>query len=108
MLSPKQKEWLWQDHKKAKANGEDIPMAKKRHRQPSNKLTFCLESAVAAQKWQICSLTAQNKRMIAALIASGIDIPKSNPSLENDNDKGRKMTANKKNSNLAVINKTRK
>ncbi len=46
--------------------------------------------------------------MIAALIASGIDIPKSNPSLENDNDKGRKMTANKKNSNLAVINKTRK
>ncbi len=30
MLSPKQMEWLWQDLKKAKANGEDIPMAKKR------------------------------------------------------------------------------
>ncbi len=29
MLSPKQKEWLWQDRKKAKANGEDIPVAKK-------------------------------------------------------------------------------
>ncbi len=30
MLSPKLKEWLWQDHKKAKVNGEDIPAAKKR------------------------------------------------------------------------------
>ena len=29
MLSPQQKEWLWQDRKKAKANGEDIPTAKK-------------------------------------------------------------------------------
>ncbi len=29
MLTPKQKEWLWQDRKKAKANEEDIPTAKK-------------------------------------------------------------------------------
>ncbi len=34
MLSPKQKEWLWQDHKKAKANGEAIPAAMKRCSQP--------------------------------------------------------------------------
>ncbi len=30
MLSPKQKEWLWQDHKKAKASGEGVPTAKTR------------------------------------------------------------------------------
>ncbi len=30
MLSPEQKEWLWQDHKKAKANGDGILEAKKR------------------------------------------------------------------------------
>ncbi len=33
-LSPKQKEWLWQNTKKAKANGEDIPAAKRRWGQP--------------------------------------------------------------------------
>ncbi len=48
MLSFKQKEWLWQDHKKAKANGEDIPAAKKSYSQSSPKpANKCQESAVA-------------------------------------------------------------
>ncbi len=34
ILSLKKKEWFWQDCKKAKANGEEIPMAKKRCGQP--------------------------------------------------------------------------
>ncbi len=38
LLSPKQNKWLWQDHKKAKSNGEDIPAAKKRCSKPLNKL----------------------------------------------------------------------
>ncbi len=80
MLSLKQKEWLWQDCKKAKANGEDIPMAKKRCSHPSNKSTARLESAVTAQKRQISSLTAKNEKMIASLIASGFEIPQSDPS----------------------------
>ncbi len=100
MLSPKQKEWLWQDRKKAKANMEDIPMAKKRCSQPSNKLTACLESAVAAQKQQISSLTAQNEKMIASLMTSVIEIPQSDPSSDKDKGEDRKMAANKKNSNL--------
>ncbi len=62
MLSPKQKEGLWQDCNNAKASGEDIPAAKKRRSQPSNKSTSCFESAVAAQKRQINSLTAQKER----------------------------------------------
>ncbi len=108
MLSPKQKEWLWQDRKKAKVNGEDITTAKKRHSQPSNKSTSRLESAVAAQKWQISSLTAQNEKMIASLIASGTEIPQSDPSSDKEDDKDRKMAANKKNSNLTKTNKRRK
>ncbi len=108
MLSPKQKEWLWQDRKKAKANGEDIPMAKKRRSQPSNKLTACLESAVTAQKWQISSLTAQNEKMIASLIASGFENPQSDPSSDKEEGKDCKMAANKKNSNLTKTNKRKK
>ncbi len=61
-LSPKQKEWLWQDHKKAKANGEDIPAAKKRWGQTPPKQAKHLESAVATQKRQISSVTAMNKK----------------------------------------------
>ncbi len=107
-LSPKQKEWLWQDRKKAKANGEDIPTAKKRRSQPSNKSTARLESAVAAQKRQISSLTAQNEKMIASLIASGFEIPQSDPSSDKEEGKDRKMAANKKNSNLTKTNKRKK
>ncbi len=75
MLSPKQKQWLWQDCKKAKANGEDIPMAKKRHRQPPAKQAKFLESVMVTQKCQISSITAQNQKMMAALVASGFKIP---------------------------------
>ncbi len=46
MLSPKQKEWLWQDHKKAKANGENIPAPKKQWGQTPPKQSKRLESAV--------------------------------------------------------------
>ncbi len=108
MLSPKQKEWLWQDCMKAKANGKDIPAAKKRRSQPSNKLTMRLESAVAAQKWQISSLTAQNKKMIASNIAYSFEISQSDPSSNKEDGENRKMAANKKNSNLTKTNKRRK
>ncbi len=109
MLSPKQMECFWQDRKKAKANREDIPAAKKRCGQPPPpKQAKHLESAVATQKRQISSLTAQNKKMIVALTASGIDIPVSDPSLEEDEGKDRKMTSNRKNSNLTKTNKSRK
>ncbi len=108
MLSPKQKEWLWQDCKKAKANGDNIPTAKKRHSQPSTKLTAHLESAVAAQKRQISSLTAQNEKMIASLIASGFEIPQSDPSSDKEEGKDCKMAAKKKNSNLTKTNKRKK
>ncbi len=109
MLSPMQKEWLWQDHKKTKANGEDIPVAKKIWGQPPPKQSeMHLEPAMATQKRQISSLTAHNKKMIAALTASGIDIPKSDPSLDEDDGKDCKMAANRKNSNLTKTNKRRK
>ncbi len=96
MLSLKQKEWLWQDCKKAKANGEDIPVAKKRHSQPSTKSTLRLGSAVAAQKWHINSLAAQNKNMIASLIAFGFEILQSDPSSDKGDGEDRKMASNKK------------
>ncbi len=108
MLSLKQKEWPWQVRKKAKGNGEDIPAAKKRHSQPSNKSTTRLESAVAAKKRQISSLTAQNKKMVAALIASSFEIPESDPSSGKEDEDNRKMAANKKNSNLTKTNKRKK
>ncbi len=107
-LSLKQKERLWQDCKKANANGEDIPTAKKRHSQPSNKSTLHLESAVAAQKRQISSLTAQNEKMIASLMASDIEILQSDPSSNNEEGKDRKMVANKKNLNFTKTNKRKK
>ncbi len=49
MLPPKQKEWLWQDHMKAKANGEDIPAAKWNQAQTNPKQAKCLESAIETQ-----------------------------------------------------------
>ncbi len=52
---------------------------------------------------------AQNQKMIAAITASGIDIPDSDPSSgEEDEVEDRKMAANKKNSNLTKTNKRRK
>ena len=108
MLSPKQKEWLWQDRKKAKANGEDIPTAKKRRGQTPPAQSKRLEAAVASQKRQISSLTALNDKMIAAMTASGIDIPDSDPSSDEEEGKDRKMAANKKNSNLTKTGKRRK
>ncbi len=64
---------------------------------------------MATQKRQISSLLAQNQKMIAAITASGIDIPDSDPSSgEEDENKDRKMAANKKNSNLTKTNKRRK
>ncbi len=69
---------------------------------------MCLESAVAAQKWQISSLTAQNEKMVAALIASGFEIPQSDPSSNEKDGEDRKMAANKKNSNLTKTNKRKK
>ncbi len=108
MLSLKQKEWHWQDCKKAKANGEDIPMAKKRRSQPSNKPTSRLESAVVAQKRPISSLMAQSEKMIASAIASGFEILQSDTSSDEEEGKDRKMAANKKNSNLTKPNKRKK
>ncbi len=99
MLSPKQKEWLWQYCKKAKANGEDILVAKKRCSQPSSKLAKRLESAGVSQKWQISSLNAQNE-ITVVLIAPGIEIPDSDPFSDREDGDDRKLVANKKNSNL--------
>ncbi len=67
-----------------------------------------LESAVAIQKRQISSLMAMNKKMIVAMTASGIDIPKSNPSSGEDDGEDCKMAASKKNSNLTKTYKRRK
>ncbi len=67
-----------------------------------------LESAVATMKRQISSLMALNKKMIAAMTALSIDIPKSDPSSDKDNGEDRKMAANKKNSNLTKTNKRKK
>ncbi len=67
-----------------------------------------LEAAVASQKRQISSLTALNDKMIAAMTASGIDIPDSDPSSDEEEGEDRKIAANKKNSNLTKTNKRRK
>ncbi len=82
-------------------------MAKKRS-QPSNKSSAHLESAMAAQKQQISSLMAQNEKMRASLIASGFEIPESDPSSDREEGKDCKMAANKKNSNLTKSNKRKK
>ncbi len=108
MLSSKQKETLWQDCKKGKANEEDIPAAKKRCSQPSPKPAKNLESAMATQKRQISSLTAQNEKMITSLIASSIKIPESGLSSGEDDDGDHKMVANQNNSNPTKTNKRRK
>ncbi len=64
---------------------------------------------MATQKQQISSLTSQNQKIIAAFTASGIDIPDSDPSSgKEEEDKDRKMAANKKNSNLTKTNKRKK
>ncbi len=108
MLSPKQKEWLWQACKKANANGEDILAAKKRWGQTPPKQVKHLESAVVTQKHQLSSLTAQNQKMIVALTPSGIDASKSDPSSGKDDDGDHKIAANKKNSKLTKTNERRK
>ncbi len=104
VLSSKQKEWLWQECKKAKADGEDIPVANKRCRQSPAKQAKRLELAMVTQKHQISSLTAQNKNMIVTLIASGIEIPNFVPSLGKEDNGDCKIVANKKNSNFAKNN----
>ncbi len=48
------------------------------------------------------------RKMIAALITSGTDIPDSDLSLGEEVGEDCKMTANKKNSNLTKINKIKK
>ncbi len=63
---------------------------------------------MASQKRQLSSLTALNDKMIAAMTASGIDIPESDHSSDKEEDKDRKMAANKKNSNLTKTNKRKK
>ncbi len=60
---------------------------------------------MATKQRQISSLTAQNKEMIVALTASGIDITDSDPSLDEDDGEDHKMAANKKNSNPTKTNK---
>ncbi len=100
MLFPKQNEWLRQDRKKAKTNRSNILATKKRQSNPSVKPAKCLEPAMASQKLQISSLTAQNQKIITALIASGIKIPDSDPSSDKDNGEECNMAANRKNSNL--------
>ncbi len=63
---------------------------------------------MATQKRQISSLMAQNQKTIVAITASGINIPNSDPSSEEEDGEVRKMAANKKNSNLTKTNKRRK
>ncbi len=75
---------------------------------PPPKQAKHLESAVVTEKRQISSLTAQNKKMIVALTASGIEIPSFNPFLDKDNGEDHKMAPNKKNSNLTKTNKRKK
>ncbi len=100
-----------------KRNGSDRTARKPRpigktHQQPRKdgdrtpKQAKCLESAVVTQK--ISSFTAQNKKMIAALTTSDIEIPDSDPSPGKEDDGDCKMAANKKNSNLTKTNKRRK
>ncbi len=99
MPSAKQKEWLWQDHKKAKGSGQDIPAANGGCAPPANKHAKRLASAVNSHCNRIDNLTAQNKRLIAALSRQGIDIPKSDD-LSNEEGEDCKMAANRKNSSL--------
>ncbi len=72
------------------------------------KSTSRLESAVAAQKRQISCLTAQNKKMITSLIASGFEIPQSDPSSNKEDREDRNIAANKKISNLTKTSKRKK
>ncbi len=60
------------------------------------------------QKRQISSLTAQNKKIIAALTASGNETPNLDPFSDEEEGEHRKMVANKKNSNLTKTNKRKK
>ncbi len=53
------------------------------------------------------SLTTLNKIMIVAMTATGINIPKSDPSSGEDDGEDSKMAANKRNSNLTKTNKRR-
>ncbi len=51
---------------------------------------------------------ALNNKMIAAMTASGIDIPKSDPSYDEEDGEDCKMAANNKNFNFTKTNKRRK
>ncbi len=62
---------------------------------------------MVSHKSQISSLTAQNQKMMAALLASGIDVPDTDPS-SGEEEKDFKMIANKKNSNLIKTKKRKK
>ncbi len=108
MISPNQKYWLWQDCKKAGANGADIPVAKKCWGQPPIKQTQCLASAVESHKSQITTLTAHNQNMMATVVAADIDVPESNPTIREEEGEDHKIAANKKNSHLMKTNKKRK
>ncbi len=63
---------------------------------------------MATQKRQISSLTAQNQKIMADLIASGFEIPDSYPSSGEEEYEDCKMEANEINSNLAKTNKRKK
>ncbi len=67
--------WLWQDHKKAKANGDNILKAKKRQEQPPTKQARHLPSSEQSYHSQVNSLTAQIQNMMAALVAFGMTSP---------------------------------
>ncbi len=69
------------------------------------KLAKRLESAMASQKWLISSLTAKNENTIMALFSSGIEIPDSDHSSDEEDGEDCKMAANKKNSNLTLVRK---
>ncbi len=75
---------------------------------PPTKQAKRLESAVVTRKSQISSLTAQDQKMMAGLLASGIDVPDSDPSLGEEEEEDRKMAANKKNFNFTKTNKRKK
>ncbi len=106
-LSNKQKEWLWRDHKKDKANEDNILVAKKTRGQPTTKQARRTASAVESHCSQINNQYAQNQKMMAVLVTSGIDIHKSNPSSDKDIGNDHKMAANKKNSDLKKAKKKR-
>ncbi len=78
---------------KPRPMGKTSQRPRKDRESPPPKDANHLESAMATQKRQISSLTAQNKKMIAALVASGIEIPRSNPSPGKEDDEDRKKAA---------------